>query len=67
MSIRLFPEAIERRRKRYKECEWLPDWQVHSAHIAAGAISSLACEIETGPFTFLCQQVQERRLVQFGE
>ena len=50
MRIRLFPEAIERRRQSYKECEWLSDWQVHSAHIAAGAISSLACEFETGPF-----------------
>ena len=49
MRIRLFPEAIERRRQSYKECEWLSDWQVHSAHIAAGTISSLACEFETGP------------------
>lgn len=49
MDIKLFHEAIKRRRQSYKECEWLSDWQVHSAHIASGAIGSLACGFETGP------------------
>ena len=49
MTIKLFPEAIQRRRETYKECEWLSDWQVHSAHLVAGSIGSLACGFETGP------------------
>jgi hypothetical protein len=49
MEIRLFTDAIKRRRNTYKECEYLSDWQVHSAHLAAGSISSLACGFEQGP------------------
>ena len=49
MTIKLFPEAIQRRREAYKECEWLSGWQVHSAHLVAGSIGLLACGFETGP------------------
>ncbi len=49
MKIRLFNDAIKRRRNTYKECQYLSDWQVHSAHLAAGAISSLAFGFEKGP------------------
>lgn len=49
MEIRLFTDAIKRMRNRYKECEYLSDWQVHSAHLAAGAISSLASGYQQGP------------------
>ena len=49
MEIRLFTDAIKRRRNTYKECEYLSDWQVHSAHLAAGSISSLACGFQQGP------------------
>lgn len=49
MPIRLFPEAITKRREENGGCEWLSDWQVHSAHITAGAIHTLASGYETGP------------------
>ena len=49
MEIRLFTDAIKRRRNTYKECEYLSDWQVHSAHLAAISISSLALGYEHGP------------------
>ena len=49
MEIHLFTDAIKRMRNRYKECEYLSDWQVHSAHLAAGAISSLASGYQQGP------------------
>ena len=49
MSIRLFPPAIAKRREENGGCKWLSDWQVHSAHITAGAIDSLASGYETGP------------------
>lgn len=49
MEIRLFTDAIERRLNTYKECEYLSDWQVHSAHLAAGSINSLACGLQEGP------------------
>lgn len=47
--MKLFPEAIARRRDENDDYTWLSDWQVHSAHITAGAISSLACGHEAGP------------------
>lgn len=49
MEIRLFTDAIKRRRNTYKECEYLSDWQVHSAHLAAVSISSLASGFQQGP------------------
>ena len=49
LPIRLFPEAITKRREENGGCEWLSDWQVHSAHITAGAIDNLASGYETGP------------------
>ena len=49
MEYSLFTDAIKRRRNTYKECEYLSDWQVHSAHLAAGSISSLACGFQQGP------------------
>ena len=49
MAIRLFPKAVVRRRSENGGLSYLSDWQVHSAHITAGAISSLACGLETGP------------------
>lgn len=47
--MKRFPEAIARRRDENDGYTWLSDWQVHSAHVTAGAISSLACGYETGP------------------
>ena len=49
MESRLLNDAIKRRRNTYKECEYLSDWQVHSAHLGAGSISSLACGLQQGP------------------
>lgn len=48
-SIRLFPDAIARRRAQNNGLDFLSDWQVQSAHITAGAIGSLASGCETGP------------------
>ncbi len=47
--IRLFQDAIQRRREQNGDLDHLSDWQVHSAHITAGAIGSLASGDETGP------------------
>lgn len=49
MSVRLFPEAIAKRRVENGGLEWLSDWQVHSAHITAGAIGNIASGFQTGP------------------
>ena len=49
MTIKLFREAIKRGREAYKEYKQLSDWQVHSPHLVAGSIGSLACGFETGP------------------
>ena len=43
------PEAIARRRSIFDEARHLSDWQVHSAHIAAGAISTVVSDFQTGP------------------
>ena len=39
--IRLFDKAIKQRRQENDGLAYLSDWQVHSAHLTAGAISSL--------------------------
>lgn len=49
MNIQLFSETITRRRSENDGCDWLSDWQVHSAHVTAGAISMLSQEVEPGP------------------
>lgn len=49
MTVRLFPDAIAKRRSENGGLEWLSDWQVHSAHITAGAIGSVASGYEAGP------------------
>lgn len=49
MEIRLFTDAIKRRRSVFKECEYLSDWQVHSAHLTAGAINFVTGGSEQGP------------------
>ena len=48
-SIRLFTDAIAKRRQENGGLTYLSDWQVHSAHLTAGAISSLADGYQTGP------------------
>ena len=45
----MFPEAIARRRAAFDEAKHLSDWQVHSAHIAAGAIGTVVSDFQTGP------------------
>lgn len=45
----MWPEVIERRRKQYNEAQYLSDWQVHSAHLTAGAIDSLYTGFSEGP------------------
>ena len=47
--IRLFDKAIAKRRQENDGLAYLSDWQVHSAHLTAGAISSLAFGYEVGP------------------
>ncbi len=49
MSVLIFPDAIAQRREAHSECEWLSDWQVHSAHITAGAIRIVSLGLEAGP------------------
>lgn len=49
MPIQLFDQAIQQRREQHGDFPRLSDWQVHSAHITAGAILSLVQEVETGP------------------
>ena len=48
-SIRLFTDAIAKRRQENDGLTYLSDWQVHSAHLTAGAISSLADGYQSGP------------------
>ena len=48
-SIKLFDTAIAKRRQENDGLAYLSDWQVHSAHLTAGAISSLAFGYEVGP------------------
>ena len=45
----MIPEAIARRRTAFDEAQHLSDWQVHSAHIAAGAIGTVVSDFQTGP------------------
>ena len=47
--IRLFDKAIKQRRQENDGLAYLSDWQVHSAHLTAGAISSLTFGYEVGP------------------
>ena len=48
-SIRLFTDAIAKRRQENDGLTYLSDWQVHSAHLTSGAITSLASGYQTGP------------------
>ena len=48
-GLHIMPEAVERRKQQHPETEYLSDWQIHSAHITAGAITLLACGFQTGP------------------
>jgi hypothetical protein len=49
MSVQLFQDAIFKRREENEGCDWLSDWQVHSAHVTAVAIENLASGLEVGP------------------
>lgn len=49
MDVYLMQDAVARRREQFDGLNYLSDWQVHSAHITAGAISSLANGSEEGP------------------
>lgn len=49
MPIQLFEAAIAQRREQNSGCEWLSDWQIHSAHITAGAINKIVQGVEAGP------------------
>ena len=46
----MWPEVIKRRRNQYTEAEYLSDWQVHSAHLTAGAIKFTHDGYEEGPY-----------------
>ena len=48
-TIRLFDKAIALRRQENDGVPYLSDWQVHSAHLTAGAISTLASGYAEGP------------------
>jgi len=51
-KLRLFPEAIIKRREAWPHnTSYLSDWQVHSAHLTAGAITAVADDnpLEVGP------------------
>jgi hypothetical protein len=42
-KLRLFPEDIFKRREAWPHnTSYLSDWQVHSAHLTAGAITAVA-------------------------
>lgn len=47
--IRLFDQAIKQRRQENDGLAYLSDWQVHSAHLTAGAITSVAEGFSDGP------------------
>ena len=49
MKRSLFDKAIEHRRKTFPECEYLSDWQIHSAHLAVGAVNFVAGGYVQGP------------------
>ena len=46
----MWPEVIEKRRQQYKEAQYLSDWQVHSAHLTAGAIKFTHDGYSEGPY-----------------
>ena len=46
----MWPEVITRRRQQYTEAQHLSDWQVHSAHLTAGAIKFTYDGYEEGPY-----------------
>ena len=48
-TIQLFDKAIALRRQENDGVPYLSDWQVHSAHLTAGAISTLASGYAEGP------------------
>jgi len=45
----MWPEVINRRRQKYTEAQYLSDWQIHSAHLTAGAIDALYTGFSDGP------------------
>lgn len=49
MAVKLFSDAIARRRAENDGLDWLSDWQVHSAHITASAITTMANGFQDGP------------------
>ena len=46
----MWPVVIKRRRHQYTEAEYLSDWQVHSAHLTAGAIKFTHADYEEVPY-----------------
>lgn len=48
-KFHIFPSAVVRRRKENGGLAHLSDWQVHSAHVTAGDITTLASGFQTGP------------------
>ena len=65
-SIRLFTDAIAKRRQENDGLAYLSDWQVHSAHLTAGAISSIADGYEAGPLNVPMPTGQEKPQVRSG-
>jgi len=45
----MWPKVIEKRRQQYTEAQYLSDWQIHSAHLTAGAIDKLYIGFSGGP------------------
>ena len=45
----MWPKVINRRRQKYTEAQYLSDWQIHSAHLTAGAIDALYTGFSDGP------------------
>jgi hypothetical protein len=46
----MWPKVIEKRRQQYTEAQYLSDWQIHSAHLTAGAIKFTYDGYEEGPY-----------------
>ena len=45
----MWPKVIEKRRQQQTEAQYLSDWQIHSAHLTAGAIDKLYIGFSGGP------------------
>ena len=46
----MWPEVIKQRRTKFKDAEYLSDWQVHSAHLVSSAIKFTHTDVEEGPW-----------------